>query len=580
MKVNFKAAGRKAARTKQRRPPLFRPRLEQLEDRRLLSANFTLTWREGNWREGGVNINSYAGVGFQLEAVATVYAPKNVTSSDCQAQIDWGDGHTSAGNLVDAGYYSTTLERYHVEGSHVYQQALSGRPIKVSMTGQGRLSGQVGPVQTAEADVAPMPSGIKCGPPPQRQLPSANPTDAVFRSLGQVDWFQAQAGDTTPRLVGTLSAGRNGQPDANAGDFQAWINWGDSSAWTRGTVVFDGIHGWARYKILGSPPYAQPSPRSSYPIVVYVTGPDGTSASYQTCKINVVPSVSASKQTYGTFLLGATWQEQAMNTARRMDVLATDFQNHALAAVDQFFAGVAEWAGSTLRFLAQQPGVPAQQLGDAIVKYMTNNAEDNHGLLYSAASQAVNEMRHNPARFWGKNAVNVLLLARGGLEAIQQARQLAQAAREAETVADTLQKVRSAEISGQLGPATEYQIKVPRLPPGPPPVRLIQAVELAAAKHLPQAVEAEYVAGLLRQIRDASAAAGGNWNFLRLSGTDGSIVFNRNLGYSVVVSPGGRVFTGAIVGTPAASKWGAALVPEVENGQSVFQVDYTKMKAW
>jgi hypothetical protein len=105
----------------------------------------------------------------------------------------------------------------------------------------------------------------------------------------------------------------------------------------------------------------------------------------------------------------------------------------------------------------------------------------------------------------------------------------------------------------------------------------MQALRLAAAKNLPQAVEAEYVAAFLRQIRDGS---GGTWNFLRTSGTDGSIVFNGNLGYSVVVSPAGELFTGAVVGQPAASTWSAALVPEVRNGQIVFQIDYTKMKAW
>ncbi len=70
----------------------------------------------------------------------------------------------------------------------------------------------------------------------------------------------------------------SGQADQTASDFNAEINWGDSSTWDTGTLVYQGINGnFAEYEIEGSHVYQKTG--TDIPIVLYVTGPDGTSVS-------------------------------------------------------------------------------------------------------------------------------------------------------------------------------------------------------------------------------------------------------------------------------------------------------------
>jgi hypothetical protein len=270
---------------KQARHRLFQPRLEKLEERTLLSAGYFL-----QHLPPGQYLTSYAGVGFIRDQVATLYGPTGLTTSNTPVQINWGDkSKPSWGELVDVGLYLPGSEMYLVKGSHTYQQLASSLPITVTVVGKA------GPAETAETSVSAMPSGLP-GTPPPCAYPfgaAANVSIALLHLNAGAD-IVTQAGNTTPVPVASFSAQLNGQPDLVAnpkGHFAAYINWGNSSDWTTGQIVFQGSNGFSGlYTILGPPPYTQPTPPGTIlPIVVYLQGPDGTSASRQTADATVLP---------------------------------------------------------------------------------------------------------------------------------------------------------------------------------------------------------------------------------------------------------------------------------------------------
>ncbi len=269
--------------------------------------------------------------------------------------------------------------------------------------------------------------------------------------------------------------------------------------------------------------------------------------------------------TYATALLGAGWQQQAMAAAQQMDQLATQWENAAGDAAHQFLGGVADWTNNTLQFLAQKPGVPAQQLGAAITQYFTNNPYDNNLQTYQAAVQAIDEMKQNPAYFWGKNLPNVLMMAAMGSLG-------GEGAAEAETLAG---EVRTTE---QVAKEIEEGTQVPTLTTAAAPTMLKQAIQWTAAQQqLVPAAKASYLEALLKQIVQSS---GGDWKYYVASGTDGSFIYSGNLGYSVIVDPAAGVWTGGVVGTPSAEVWGAALQPEVVNGEVLLQPNYSLMRPY
>ena len=148
--------------------------LERLEDRSLLSATLNVS--------GTYTINSYAGVGFQENEVATLAASVNgepdTNKGDFQAQIQWGDGATSNGDLVFLGT-SGSFADYMIKGSHIYTEVNSSIAITVSVTGP---SGSSASEQTAFASVSSMPSGIP-GTAPAQGSPS-QPDNVVVQASG------------------------------------------------------------------------------------------------------------------------------------------------------------------------------------------------------------------------------------------------------------------------------------------------------------------------------------------------------------------------------------------------------------
>ena len=97
--------------------------LEELEARRLLAGSVSLQGAGVGTSPG--TINTYANVGFQVNAVAAVTGTDNTGNtdtnmSDFSAQINWGDGSaTTAATLAKNA--ETGAFEFLVKGTHVYQ---------------------------------------------------------------------------------------------------------------------------------------------------------------------------------------------------------------------------------------------------------------------------------------------------------------------------------------------------------------------------------------------------------------------------------------------------------------------------
>ncbi|BAH40579.1 MAG TPA: hypothetical protein DGD08_04195 [Gemmatimonas aurantiaca] len=134
------------------------------------------------------------------------------------------------------------------------------------------------------------------------------------------------------------------------------------------------------------------------------------------------PPILATDESARVFKLGA-----------EMNVIADEL--HTTTAGNpgaEFVGGLADWAGETLQFLSQRPGVPLQQMAQSLADYLTNDNTDNHRQLRAAAEQALKEFKANPSRFIGKNLPNVL--PAGGLNRAGALRQINAVEKAAERV--------------------------------------------------------------------------------------------------------------------------------------------------
>jgi hypothetical protein len=240
----------------------------------------------------GGSIGSYTGVGFQRNNVgyllASVNGAPDTNKSDFQAQINWGDGKSSTGDLVYEGLDGSSYAEFLIKGTHTYQQANPNNGYSVSVTVNGPDGTSDGPQQTATAYVDDMPSGI----PGTQPTPPVNPPDAedVQLVLYGADGPHYAGGSIGSYAgvgfqrnnVAYLLASVKGAPDETLSDFTAQINYGDDASWYQGDLVYEGLdsNSYAEYLIKGTHTYQQATPpNSGYHIVVYVNGPDGTSTS-------------------------------------------------------------------------------------------------------------------------------------------------------------------------------------------------------------------------------------------------------------------------------------------------------------
>ncbi len=262
-------------------PRSSRPMLQQLEDRRLLSGNVQFQLF------GSIDLQSYAGVGFQENQVGSMTVSVNgqpdPKKGDFQAQIHWGDGTSSQGVLIYEGSDPAGAQ-YLIKGSHVYQKAGDDFPVTFTVTGPYDSSATLEPDNMDSAEVWSMPSGIPGTQPPATANPTA-PSNVVIQLQGSLGLTSYAGVGFEENQVATIQVLVNGQPDKTLSDFHAQINWGDSASWTSGDLVYQSSDaGGAIYLIKGSHVYQNAVP--NIPVVVYVTGPDGTSASLIPSEVN------------------------------------------------------------------------------------------------------------------------------------------------------------------------------------------------------------------------------------------------------------------------------------------------------
>jgi hypothetical protein len=225
-------------------------------------------------------ITTFAGVGFQRNAVANLYVTldgkPDTKLADVHAQINWGDssGWTNA-ELVYVGINANKAQ-YLVKGSHVYAEANSSIPVVVYAAG---IDGTSLSKQVHDIAISPMTSGIAVLPP-TTTLPSNAPAN-VQLTMTQAPAISVRSGVAFQNVpVANLYVALNGKPDMKLADVHAWVNWGDAVAWTMADLVYVGVSGnFAQYTVKGSHTYT--TGNSRMPIVVYATGIDATSFSSQ-----------------------------------------------------------------------------------------------------------------------------------------------------------------------------------------------------------------------------------------------------------------------------------------------------------
>jgi RHS repeat-associated protein len=228
------------------------------------------------------SISSFVGVGFQENVTAGLNGSLNgqldPKISDYQAQINWGDSDQwLTADLASANPSPGFL----VKGSHIYTQAGNYHVVVYAQGPDGTSISS----ETTSAIVRQMPNGI-AGIPPDATSSSLPPSN-VQLNLSPVSSISAIAGVTTGmQRVAGLSGSLNGKLDAKAADYQAQINWGDSSAWDQAEVVPDPNNG-NELRVEGAHTYYV---QGLYHVVVYAQGPDGTSISSETTSVDVAAS--------------------------------------------------------------------------------------------------------------------------------------------------------------------------------------------------------------------------------------------------------------------------------------------------
>jgi hypothetical protein len=232
--------------------------------------------------DGVSGFTSFAGVGFQQNVAArlsgTLNGQPDNQAGNYHAEIDWeSKGQFQAADLVALGNGT-----FLVKGSHNYPQQGTYR---VQVKASGSCGNTVGPKVTTTVSVAPMPSSFP-GTPPDRAATSRAPGNVIVNVNG-VSGFTSFAGvGFQQNLVARVSASFNNQPDNEVGGYRAQVNWGDSDTWTPGDLV---LLGNGDYLVKAKHVYAQ---QGTYPIVVYVSAPDGTSAAARTTTVTTVPMPS------------------------------------------------------------------------------------------------------------------------------------------------------------------------------------------------------------------------------------------------------------------------------------------------
>ncbi len=272
---NFRARGVRERRKSRGRTFAVRVEIEALEERRLLTGQITLS--------GVGQISAFAGVGFALNPVADIFGTNNGqvddSPGDYTVEVEWGDGSESSSNAELALDGDTLL----VKDSHIYQTE-GTYDITVNATGLGTSASAM----TTQVTVTPMPDAASIPPDVPTSYNGAQALGVVSMSVsggGQISAFAGVGFALNP--VADVFATYDGQTDTTLTDYHAQINWGDSPSWdTNVGLALDG----SSVMIKGSHNYQT---RGTYDVTVYITGPDGQTASATTTQVTVTPMPDA-----------------------------------------------------------------------------------------------------------------------------------------------------------------------------------------------------------------------------------------------------------------------------------------------
>jgi hypothetical protein len=128
-----------------------------------------------------------------------------------------------------------------------------------------------------------LPPGSSPGgsPPPSS---GGSSSDATVRLHAEAPISTYAGVGFTDNVVADLGGSLNGYTDGTMSDFHAYINWGDGSGWTKADLAPKQGNTTFPFLVKGSHVYAT---QGTYHVVVYATGPDGTSTSGQTTTVYV-----------------------------------------------------------------------------------------------------------------------------------------------------------------------------------------------------------------------------------------------------------------------------------------------------
>ena len=210
---------------------------------------------------------------------------------DFTATIDWGDGSTSAGEIVDEN-----LGEFSVFGSHTYT-LYNNDAITVTIDGLG--GGQT--IADSTADI----------------------TDAGLNSTSKI--ITAVEGASTGSVL--VAHFTDGNPDGLIGSYTATIDWGDGSSTSTGTIVSDGNGG---YNVYGTHTYST----AAYYDMSVLIGDGGTS----TTTADSVAEVS-----HGVINATAVNISGTEGTAIAGSTVVANFTDTNLSAIASGFSATINW---------------------------------------------------------------------------------------------------------------------------------------------------------------------------------------------------------------------------------------------
>jgi uncharacterized repeat protein (TIGR01451 family) len=192
---------------------------------------------------GGFTVNAIEGANSGVQTVATFIDPAGAEPlADYSADIQWGDGNTSTGTIS----FDSTSGTFTVQGSHLYSE-----------------EGSFTITTTIHHDSAPDAAAMS----------TAAVSDPAVIPTGNFPVIATEGADSGPVTVASFTDPAGPEPLSN---YSADINWGDGTATSTGTIMFDMATGV--FLVQGNHTYADEG-TGSFTVIVTIhhgTAPDAS----------------------------------------------------------------------------------------------------------------------------------------------------------------------------------------------------------------------------------------------------------------------------------------------------------------